>query len=113
MSMDEERVAANAAAAPAENRGRVEREVQEFVQAFPGVTKVPQEVWNGVRDGKTLTGAYQDWQGKRLQEENRHLREALKAKEKNAANREKSVGSQRSEGAGGRRDAFVNALLGD
>lgn len=106
-------MAARAAAESAKEQGRVEREVQEFVQAFPGVTEVPQEVWDGVRDGKSLTGAYRDWQGKRLREENRQLREALEAKEKNAANREKSVGSQRSEGAGGRADAFVSALLGD
>ncbi len=113
--MDEERLAARAAggAAAQEGQGRVEREVEEFVQAFPGVTKVPQEVWNGVRDGKSLTNAYRDWQGKRLSEENRQLREALKAKEKNAANRDKSVGSQRSEGAGGHKDAFLSALLGD
>jgi len=110
--LDEERTAARAAEPPKE-QGRVEREVQEFVQAFPGVTKVPQEVWDGVRDGKSLAGSYRDWQGKRLREENRQLREALKAKEKNAANREKSVGSQRSAGAGGRADAFVSTLLGD
>ena len=101
-------------AADAEQQERMRRDVREFVNEFPGVkaTDIAPEVWTEVRSGKSLVSAYRGHRERQLRQENRQLRERLDQETRNADNRRRSLGSQRSSGQNSGRDAFVEALLG-
>ena len=70
------------------------------------------EVWKDVNRGKSLVSAFRARREARLLEENRQLRERLDNETRNASNRRRSLGSQRTSGQDSGRDAFVEALLG-
>lgn len=97
---------------PAE-RDRRDREIRQFLREFPEVRpeEIGREVWEGVRQGDSLSGSYRRWQARQLREENLRLRARLAADETNRDNRRRSVGSQRSSGRCGGRDAFLEAFL--
>lgn len=86
-----------------------DRDFRHFLEEFPTVNArdVPKEVWERVNAGESLTTAYMRYEARTLREENRKLRETIKAEERERENRRRSAGSQRSAGAGdGRRDPF-------
>lgn len=65
-----------------------QRDIEAFYRAYPGVDpkNIPQEVWNEVKSGDSLTNAYTRYENRRLQAE-------LAAERQNRANREKAPGS--------------------
>ena len=65
-----------------------QRDIEAFYRAYPGVDPkgIPQEVWNEVKSGDSLTNAYTRYENRRLQAE-------LAAERQNRANREKAPGS--------------------
>ena len=97
-----------------ERREKMHRDVREFLEEFPDVkpADIDPEVWQEVNRGKTLVSAYRARREARLLEENRQLRERLDNETRNASNRRRSIGSQRTSGQDSGRDAFVEALLG-
>lgn len=72
---------------------RRNREALAFAGEYPDVkpTDIPPEVWEDVKKGETLVGAYRKY-------ENAKLKAALAAKEKEAENRAKSAGSRQGDG---------------
>lgn len=109
-----EQPAAEPAGAPRERREKMHRDVQEFLEEFPDVkpADIDPEVWKDVNRGKSLVAAYRARREAKLLEENRQLRERLDNETRNASNRRRSIGSQRTSGQNSGRDAFVEALLG-
>ena len=107
--------AGDSAGAPREERReKMHRDVREFLEEFPDVkpADIDPEVRQEVNRGKTLVSAYRARREARLLEENRQLRERLDNETRNASNRRRSIGSQRTSGQDSGRDAFVEALLG-
>lgn len=100
--------------APRERREKMHRDVREFLEEFPDVkpADIDPEVWKDVGRGKTLVSAFRARRETKLLEENRQLRERLDHETRNASNRRRSLGSQRTSGQDSGRDAFVEALLG-
>ncbi len=74
-------------------RERRSREVAEFMSEYGSVEPrtIPREVWDSVRSGKTLLGAYQSY-------ENKSLKARILAERKNLLNAQKTVGSRKSSG---------------
>lgn len=73
----------------------------EFIRVYPGVdaAKIPAEVWDAVAKGESLVSAWARHDAAELREENKRLAARIEAIEKNAENREKAAGSQKSAGA--------------
>ena len=109
----EERAAEKPGAA-GERREKMHRDVREFLEEFPDVkpADIDPEVWKDVGRGKTLVSAFRARREEKLLAENRQLREQLENESRNANNRRRSIGSQRTSGQDSGRDAFVEALLG-
>ena len=65
-----------------------QRDIEAFYRAYPGVDPkgIPQEVWNEVKNGESLTNAYTRYENRRLQAE-------LAAERQNRDNRAKAPGS--------------------
>lgn len=65
-----------------------QRDIEAFYRAYPGVDpkSIPQEVWNEVRSGESLTNSYTRYENRRLQAE-------LAAERQNRDNRAKAPGS--------------------
>ena len=104
------------AAEPADkaSQARMRQDVREFLEEFPDVkpADIDPAVWQEVGRGKSLVSAFRARREARLLEENRQLRERLDLEHRNADNRRRSLGSQRTSGQDSGRDAFVEALLG-
>ena len=98
-----------------EAKARRDADIREFLREFPEVrpSEIEPEVWEAVRQGKSLVSAFRSRKEEKLQEENRQLRARLQAEDANARNREKSIGTQRTSGRDTGRDAFLEALLSD
>jgi hypothetical protein len=64
-----------------------QKDFEKFMQAHPGMDphRIPQEVWQRVRQGATLTGAY-------AAHENQQLRAQLAAERQNKLNQHRSPG---------------------
>lgn len=88
---------------------RMRRDLQEFRDVFPEAAKdpasIPKEVWEAVRNGRTLVAAYAKYQEAQMAAES--ARRAA-VEEKNRQNAALAVGSMRSAGenAGGK-DPFL------
>lgn len=89
-------------------------EVREFIAVFPDAARepVPQEVWDGVKEGLSLTASYaryanaQAAEAARAAEEARQQAEAIQ--KQNAGNAARSVGSMRTSGNNhGPKDPFL------
>jgi hypothetical protein len=76
-----------------------QKDIQEFVDTRPDVkaTDIPQEVWDTVKQGKSLLTAYTIWENKKLKIE-------LEAAKKNAENKAKTAGSRATLGNQTKRD---------
>lgn len=85
-----------------EAEGKTRADIAEFVKQNPDVkpADIPQEVWDKVQGGMSLTSAY-------LQHQNAQLRLQLEAAKTNAAGAARSTGSMKSAGEdGGGKDPF-------
>lgn len=98
---------------------RRKADIAAFLSKFPGVTgtDIPKEVWDRVNSGETLVSAYEaHMTAKKDAEKDRKiadLQRELAALKQNAANRQRSTGSQRTGGQEANRDTFLDALLAD
>lgn len=95
-------------------RQRRDADIREFLREFPEVrpSEIEPEVWEKVRQGKSLVSAFRSRKEEKLLEENSRLRARLQTEDANARNRQKSIGSQRTSGQDAGRDVFLEALLG-
>jgi len=87
-------------------------EIEEFVQMYPGVTKIPQEVIDSHQKGVRLSVAYERYQSKQAQEELRVLRQ------NQAAAARAPISSGVTEGGGGNtkppeKDPFLEGFDSD
>ena len=95
-------------------RERMRADIQEFLREFPDVkpSDIGEEVWREVRRGRTLVSAFRRRREEQLTEENQQLRSQLEISGRNASNRLRSTGTQRTSGRDSGRDAFLEALMG-
>lgn len=118
----EAKVAAAEEAANREQAGkkaaeeRIQAEVAEFRQAFPEIAEraakdgsvIPKEVWDSVREGKSLTAAYARYAVAAAQGGTKAAEKKAEAAESGAKNAARSTGSMQSAGADAhQKDAFL------
>jgi hypothetical protein len=94
---------------------RQQRDIQEFVQRYPGLDykTIPASVWQDVRKGETLVNAYGKYEMQQMREENQRLQQQLAAKAQNDKNKENSLGSMQSGSATPKTDPFLDELFRD
>jgi pyruvate-formate lyase len=94
---------------------RQQRDIQEFVQRYPGLDPktIPTSVWQDVRKGETLVNAYGKYEMQQMREENQRLQQQLNAKAQNDKNKENSLGSMQSGSATPKTDPFLDELFRD
>ena len=82
-----------------------------FAREYPEVnpTEIPVEVWRRFEGGEDLVSAYARHEAKTLREENAALRSRAETAEKNAENKVRATGSQKSAGTSGDMDEFDRA----
>lgn len=107
-SAEEQKARAVREAAEQSRRERQQKEMREFIEAYPDMRdfkkEIPAEVWERVRGGESLLSAYRA-------HENAQLKAKIAAMEKSAENRGRAVGSVRGEG-NGESDDFLAGFLG-
>lgn len=91
---------------------RMQADLREFREVFPEAAQdpasIPREVWEAVRNGRTLVGAYAAY-SQRTRQEAAAREEALRAQQ--ARNEAASAGSMRSQDGGkGPRDPFAEGF---
>lgn len=91
---------------------RMQADLREFREVFPEAAKdpasIPREVWEAVRNGRTLVGAYAAY-SQRTRQEAAAREEALRAQQ--ARNEAASAGSMRSQDGGkGPKDPFAEGF---
>ena len=104
----------------AKNKGQQEQElarqqdIERFLKLYKDVdpNTIPKEVWDDVRNGETLVSAYGRYENRQLAESNRKLQESLNALKQNEKNKQKSIGSAKTEGKE-TRDPFLEYLFSD
>lgn len=104
----------------AKNKGQQEQElarqqdIERFLKVYKDVDpgQIPKEVWDDVRGGETLVSAYGRYENRQLAESNRKLQESLNALKQNEKNKQKSIGSAKTEGKE-TRDPFLEYLFSD
>lgn len=88
---------------------RVNADLREFLEAFPEAAKdpqsIPQEVWDGVRGGKSLVASYAMYSQRQARAAQEQAEAAAK---RNADNAARSAGSMRSSGTNSRNDPFMD-----
>lgn len=77
----------------------VKRDLAQFAEEFPDAAKdiehnVPQEVWDEVNKGQTLTAAYRKYAAKQKDAEIQSLKSQLEQAKQNEKNKSRSTGSQ-------------------
>lgn len=87
-------------------------DIQEFQKTFPDAAKdpksIPQEVWNGVREGLSLVASYARWQVAQAKEEASKAVHNAAAAQQNQRNAERSTGSMKTAGEENRnKDPFL------
>lgn len=105
----------------AKNKGQQEQElarqqdIERFLKVYKDVDpgQIPKEVWDDVRGGETLVSAYGRYENRQLAESNRKLQESLNALKQNEKNKQKSIGSAKTEGKETAKDPFLEYLLSD
>lgn len=105
-------------AAEAKKRSDEDRrmaDIQEFQNTFPEAAKapkdIPAEVWDGVRNGLSLTASYARWQVEQARAEAERYQHAAEAAQKNQKNAERSTGSMKSAGEeGNSKDDFLRGF---
>lgn len=83
-----------------DKNSRVDTEVKEFLQEYPGVgpDSIPQEVWDAVNKGQTLINAYRAYENKQLKAELEKEKAEAKRRTQEEKNKARSTGSQSSAG---------------
>ena len=86
-----------------------EADLIEFVREHPGLDArtIPQEVWQAVKGGESLSRAYGRHELQQLRESNRQLQRQLGLEQARAAARSRSLGSMRSAGGSHAADSFL------
>ncbi len=86
-----------------------EQDMQDFVRQYPGLDprSIPDTVWEAVRRGETLTGAYGRHELSQLRADNARMRRQLDMLSTQSRSRENSLGSMRSAGGGQSADGFL------
>jgi hypothetical protein len=105
----------------AKNKGQQEQElarqqdIERFLKVYKDVDpgQIPKEVWDDVRGGETLVSAYGRYENRQLAESNRKLQESLNALKQNEKNKQKSIGSAKTEGKETAKDPFLEYLFSD
>ncbi len=111
------RIAAEQASAREQQAGEermresVMQDIRRFRQQHPEIESsadVPQEVWDQVNEGVSLTAAYAVYERDAAQAENARLREQMTAMQQNRANRAASPGAMSSAGDS---DSFMKDFM--
>lgn len=91
-----------------------QQDIERFLKLYKDVdpNTIPKEVWDDVRNGETLVSAYGRYENRQLAESNRKLQESLNALKQNEKNKQKSIGSAKTEGKE-TRDPFLEYLFSD
>lgn len=105
----------------AKDKGQQEQEqarqqdIERFLKLYKDVdpNTIPKEVWDDVRNGETLVSAYGRYENRQLAESNRKLQESINALKQNEKNKQKSIGSAKTEGKETAKDPFLEYLLSD
>ena len=105
----------------AKNKGQQEQElarqqdIERFLKVYKDVDpgQIPKEVWDDVRGGETLVSAYGRYENRQLAESNRKLQESINALKQNEKNKQKSIGSAKTEGKETAKDPFLEYLFSD
>lgn len=86
-----------------------EQDLREFVRQYPGLDpkSIPSSVWEAVRSGETLMGAYGRHELQQLRADNDRMRRELDVLSSNARSRENALGSMRSSGSMRAADGFL------
>lgn len=94
---------------------RQQRDIQEFVQKYPGLDPktIPASVWQDVRKGDTLVNAYGRYEMQQLRAENQRLQQQLDTKAQNDKNKQNSLGSMQSGSGVPKTDPFLDELFRD
>lgn len=105
----------------AKDKGQQEQEqarqqdIERFLKIYKDVdpNTIPKEVWDDVRNGETLVFAYGRYENRQLAESNRKLQESINALKQNEKNKQKSIGSAKTEGKETAKDPFLEYLFSD
>ena len=91
-----------------------QQDIERFLKLYKDVdpNTIPKEVWDDVRNGETLVSAYGRDENRQLAESNRKLHESLNALRQNEKNKQKSIGSAKTEGKE-TRDPFLEDRFSD
>ena len=92
-----------------------QQDIERFLKLYKDVdpNTIPKEVWDDVRNGETLVSAYGRYENRQLAESNRKLQESLNALKQNEKNKQKSIGSAKTEGNETAKDPFLEYLFSD
>ena len=92
-----------------------QQDIERFLKLYKDVdpNTIPKEVWDDVRNGETLVSAYGRHENRQLAESNRKLQESINALKQNEKNKQKSIGSAKTEGKETAKDPFLEYLLSD
>lgn len=92
-----------------------QQDIERFLKLYKDVdpNTIPKEVWDDVRNGETLVSAYGRYENRQLAESNRKLQESLNALKQNEKNKQKSIGSAKTEGKETAKDPFLEYLFSD
>ena len=105
----------------AKDKGQQEQEqarqqdIERFLKLYKDVdpNTIRKEVWDDVRNGETLVSAYGRYENRQLAESNRKLQESINALKQNEKNKQKSIGSAKTEGKETAKDPFLEYLFSD
>ena len=92
-----------------------QQDIERFLKLYKDVdpNTIPREVWDDVRNGETLVSAYGRYENRQLAESNRKLQESINALKQNEKNKQKSIGSAKTEGKETAKDPFLEYLFSD
>ena len=92
-----------------------QQDIERFLKLYKDVdpNTIPKEVWDDVRNGETLVSAYGRYENRQLAESNRKLQESINALKQNEKNKQKSIGSAKTEGKETAKDPFLEYLFSD
>lgn len=92
-----------------------QQDIERFLKLYKDVDpgQIPKEVWDDVRNGETLVSAYGRYENRQLAENNRKLQESINAMKQNEKNKQKSIGSAKTEGKETAKDQFLECLFSD
>lgn len=99
-----------------ESRQAAQKEdIERFLKTYKDVdpNSIPKEVWDEVRSGETLVAAYGRYENRKLSEDNRKLKESINAMKQNEKNKQRSIGSVKTDGKETAKDPFLSYFMTD